>query len=68
MNRAVRDQLDRACQIVTAQRKGIDKLVEALLERDTLVGPEIRACFADLFPREATAATPTVADRSAMLG
>jgi len=51
-SRLVRRQLERACHIVSAQRKGIDKLVEALLERDTLVGPEIRACFDDLFPAE----------------
>jgi cell division protease FtsH len=41
----VRVQLERACAIVAEQRRGIDRLVEALLERDTLVGPEIRACF-----------------------
>jgi ATP-dependent Zn protease len=41
----VREQLERACDIVRAQREGIDRLVEALLERDTLAGPEIRACF-----------------------
>jgi cell division protease FtsH len=46
----VREQLDRACDIVTAQRRGIDKLVAALLERDTLVGPEIRACFESIPP------------------
>src|SRR5262249_2498907 len=44
-SKLVRELLDRACEIVTAQREGIDRLVEALLERDTLVGPEIRACF-----------------------
>jgi cell division protease FtsH len=47
----VREQLERACDIVTAQREGIDRLVEALLERDTLVGPEIRACFESSTPR-----------------
>jgi cell division protease FtsH len=41
----VRAQLQRACDIVTEQRAGIERLVAALLERDTLVGPEIRACF-----------------------
>ncbi len=41
----VRQQLERACEIVSAQRAGIERLVAALLERDTLVGPEIRACF-----------------------
>jgi cell division protease FtsH len=44
-SRLVRDQLERACAIVAAERQGIERLVEALLARDTLVGPEIRACF-----------------------
>jgi cell division protease FtsH len=44
-SRLVRQQLARACDIVTRDRKGIERLVAALLERDTLVGPEIRACF-----------------------
>src|SRR5262249_36369172 len=41
----VKEQLARACEIVTAQRPGIDRLVAELLERDTLAGSEIRACF-----------------------
>jgi len=44
-SRLVNDQLARACQIVTAQRAGIDRLVGQLLEHDTLGAPEIRACF-----------------------
>jgi len=44
-SRLVRKQLARACAIVTAERAGIEKLVAQLLERDTLSGSEIRACF-----------------------
>jgi cell division protease FtsH len=44
-SRLVRKQLARACAIVAAERAGIDKLVAELLERDTLSGAEIRACF-----------------------
>jgi hypothetical protein len=43
----VRQQLERACPIVSERRAGIERLVAQLLERDTLVGSEIRACFAD---------------------
>ena len=35
----------RACDIVTERRAGIERLVGQLLEQDTLVGPEIAACF-----------------------
>src|SRR6266571_133898 len=41
-SRLVRQQLARACDIVTRDRKGIERLVAELLARDTLVGPEIR--------------------------
>jgi cell division protease FtsH len=44
-SKLVKDQLERACEIVTAQRAGIDRLVNELLARDTLGGAEIRACF-----------------------
>ena len=47
----VREQLERACDIVSAQRECIDRLVDALLERDTLLGPEIRDCFDSSTPR-----------------
>jgi cell division protease FtsH len=51
-SRLVSDQLARACEIVTTHRAGIDRLVVELLERDTLAGAEIRACFE---PRPETA-------------
>jgi cell division protease FtsH len=44
-SRLVNEQLARACAIVAERRAGIDKLVTQLLERDTLVGAEIVACF-----------------------
>jgi len=44
-SRLVRQQLERACAIVTERRPGIERLVEQLLAHDTLVGPEIRRCF-----------------------
>ena len=43
--RLVKQQLRRACDIVTERRAGIERLVGQLLEQDTLVGPEIAACF-----------------------
>jgi cell division protease FtsH len=43
----VKEQLTRACDVVRERRSSIDRLVAELLERDTLVGTEIRACFAD---------------------
>jgi cell division protease FtsH len=38
-------QMNRAREIVTASNNGIAKLVEALLERDTLDADEILECF-----------------------
>jgi cell division protease FtsH len=49
-NRLVRRQLARACAIVAARRAEIGKLVAALLERDTLEGPEIAECFGTTSP------------------
>jgi cell division protease FtsH len=43
--RLLDDQLTRARAIVRERRAGIDRLVGALLERDTLGGEEIRSCF-----------------------
>jgi cell division protease FtsH len=40
-------QLGRARAIVRERRAGIDRLVTALLERDTLGAEEIRGCFAE---------------------
>jgi cell division protease FtsH len=43
--RMLEAQLERAREIVRDQRAGIDRLVGALLERDTLDEAEIRSCF-----------------------
>jgi cell division protease FtsH len=45
--RLLEAQLERARAIVRERREGIDRLVRALLERDTLGAEEIRACFED---------------------
>jgi cell division protease FtsH len=45
-SRLVRRQLRRACDIVSERRAEIERLVAALLERDTLGSAEIKACFA----------------------
>jgi cell division protease FtsH len=44
-NNIVLTQLDRACAVVTAKKESIDRLVELLMERDTLEAHEIRFCF-----------------------
>ena len=44
-SRLVRRQLRRACDIVSERRAEIERLVAALLERDTLGSAEIKACF-----------------------
>ena len=41
----INDQLERACAIVTAERESINRLVELLMERDTLDADEIASCF-----------------------
>ncbi len=38
-------QLERACAVVTAERDSIGRLVELLMERDTLDAEEIASCF-----------------------
>jgi cell division protease FtsH len=38
-------QLERACQIVEAERDSIARLVDRLMESDTLDSPEIKECF-----------------------
>src|ERR687884_2127940 len=38
-------QLKRACEVVDARRAEIARLVEGLMERDTLEADEIRVCF-----------------------
>ena len=51
-NELINSQLERACAIVTAEKESIGRLVELLMERDTLDAEEILSCF----KREARAA------------
>ena len=51
-NELMNAQLERACAIVSAERDSIGRLVELLMERDTLDAEEIASCFS----REARAA------------
>jgi cell division protease FtsH len=44
-NELINKQLERACEIVTAERESIGRLVELLMERDTLDAEEILSCF-----------------------
>ena len=41
----INEQLERACAIVSAERDSIGRLVEMLMERDTLDADEIASCF-----------------------
>jgi cell division protease FtsH len=41
----INSQLERACAIVNAERDSIARLVEMLMERDTLDAEEIASCF-----------------------
>jgi len=41
----INEQLERACAIVSAERDSIGRLVEMLMERDTLDAEEIASCF-----------------------
>jgi cell division protease FtsH len=41
----INSQLERACAIVNAERDSIGRLVEMLMERDTLDAEEIASCF-----------------------
>jgi len=42
----IASQLNRACEIVESRRESINRLVERLVERDTLESHEIQECFA----------------------
>ena len=44
-NAIIEEQLQRACDVVSNSRKGIARLVELLMERDTLDAEEIYYCF-----------------------
>jgi cell division protease FtsH len=41
----INEQLERACAVVSAERDSIGRLVEMLMERDTLDAEEIASCF-----------------------
>ncbi len=41
----INSQLERACAVVTAERDSIGRLVDMLMERDTLDAEEIASCF-----------------------
>ena len=41
----INEQLERACAVVSAERDSIARLVEMLMERDTLDADEIASCF-----------------------
>jgi cell division protease FtsH len=43
----VNSQLERACEVVRDSQSSIGRLVEGLMERDTLDAEEIRECFSD---------------------
>ena len=44
-NEIISHQLERACEVVNAERESIGRLVELLMERDTLDAEEIASCF-----------------------
>lgn len=44
-NELINSQLERACAVVSAERDSIARLVELLMERDTLDAEEIASCF-----------------------
>src|SRR5262245_60272944 len=46
-NQIINEQLVRACEVVEHQRGGMARLVESLLERDTVEADEIKSCFTD---------------------
>jgi len=46
-NDLINAQLERACAIVTAEKESIGRLVELLMERDTLDAEEILSCFSN---------------------
>jgi ATP-dependent Zn protease len=43
----INEQLTRACAVVTAEKESIGRLVELLMERDTLDAEEIASCFSN---------------------
>ena len=45
VNSIINAQLERACEVVGSERESIGRLVERLLEQDTVEATEIRECF-----------------------
>lgn len=45
VNSIINSQLERACEVVGSERESIARLVERLLEQDTVEAAEIRECF-----------------------
>ncbi|HSE30788.1 MAG TPA: ATP-dependent zinc metalloprotease FtsH [Pyrinomonadaceae bacterium] len=52
-NELINAQLERACAVVERERESIARLVEMLMERDTLDSPEIMSCFGRDEPAQA---------------
>jgi cell division protease FtsH len=52
-NEIVNEQMKRACDMVDSRRAEIARLVDGLMERDTLDADEIRDCFGILYERVA---------------
>jgi cell division protease FtsH len=46
-NELINTQLTRACAVVTAEKESIGRLVDLLMERDTLDADEIASCFSN---------------------
>jgi ATP-dependent Zn protease len=46
VNEIINTQLTRACEMVTAQQDAIARLVELLMEHDTVEADDIQRCFA----------------------
>ena len=46
-NELINAQLERACAVLTAEKESIGRLVEMLMERDTLDAEEILNCFSN---------------------
>ncbi len=42
----IHGQMQRACEVITSERDSIGRLVELLLQRDTVEADEIMKCFA----------------------
>src|SRR5438105_3290713 len=49
-NQIINAQHERACDVVTSQQESIARLVELLLERDTVEADDIRHCFKSPLP------------------